>query len=91
MVSYDVIKNAENDVLGALRRAGGELSLSELTDATHLPCVVVKKVVDQLSEKRLVHVSKHPGTGLTLVHLCKRTLWQRVGPWLFSTSKAGQS
>lgn len=69
MVSYGAISDAEGDVVGALRREGGKLSLPELTDITHLPSGVVMDVVEHLTEIRKVHVLEQEGTGLKLIEL----------------------
>lgn len=69
MVSYGAISDAEGDVLGALQREGGKLSLPELTDITHLPSGVVMNVVDHLTENHTVQVQEQEGTGLKLIEL----------------------
>ena len=88
MVSYGVIRTAEDSVVGALRREGGELCLAELLHVTHLPATVVERVVQQLVEKKVVHVYEHPGTGLKMIQLCdRRNPWQRALQWLGLASK----
>lgn len=69
MVSYGAIADAEHDVVGALQREGGKLSLPELTDITHLPSGVVIDVVEHLAENHTVQVQVQEGTGLKLIEL----------------------
>ena len=71
MISYNVLSEAENSVLTALLREGGELSLPELTNLTQLPSGIVQSVVTQLVHKNSVDVDEQPGTGLRLIHLRK--------------------
>jgi hypothetical protein len=80
---YPLFRLTEDDVLGALRREGGELSLAELTDVTHFSSPVVESVVQQLAEKQVVQVHEDAGTGLKLIQLREsRTPWQAIGQWL---------
>jgi hypothetical protein len=69
MISYGALNQAENDVMGALKREGGKLSLPELTDVTSLPSGVVKAVVEQLVHKNSVKVLTEPGSGLNLIQV----------------------
>ena len=69
MVSYAAIQNAQENVISALRREGGELSSSELVLTTQLPYDVVVSVVKQLVEKGKVERSKIAATDIELIRL----------------------
>jgi hypothetical protein len=68
-VPYEILKGATDNVVGALRREGGELTYPELTELTHLPSRVVEEVVQKLKTDNRVEVTQQEGTGLKIVHL----------------------
>lgn len=66
---YETIERAQENVLDALYREGGELSYSELVLAALLPYDVVVSVVEQLEEKGRVETHREKATDIGLVHL----------------------
>lgn len=80
MLSYEAIAHAEDDVVGALQREGGELSYPELVSATKLPYDVVSEVLDRLSSEERVDISTlgGRGAGVRLVRLRTKPLGARV-------------
>jgi uncharacterized membrane protein len=74
MLSYEVIDHAEEDVLGALHREGGELSYSELVTSTKLPFEIISKVLENLEAKEAVRIETEGGgqAGLRLVRLLQK-------------------
>jgi len=68
-ISFPTIQNAEENVLHALRREGGELSASELVLTTHLPYDVVVSVVKQLVEGGKLELLKAAASEVGLIRL----------------------
>jgi hypothetical protein len=68
-VSYATIHDAQENILRALRREGGELSSSELVLTTQLPYDVVISVVRQLAELGKVELHKAAASEIEIIHL----------------------
>lgn len=59
-------------VIGTLRREGGQLTVSELSDKTTLPSGVLSDVVKQLSDAHVIRMRQEESTGLELVELTRK-------------------
>ncbi len=79
MISWESIDRAEENVVGALRREGGELSFPEVASTTKLPFEIIIKVLDNLMTKGIVEI-KTQGTeesSIRLARLVPRSLGAR--------------
>ena len=69
MISYAEMKDS---VLGALQREGGELSLAELSELTHLPSEALDLVRRDLAGNDVVKTREEPQSRLKMVLLTRR-------------------
>lgn len=69
-LSYEAISNAEDEVVGALRREGGVLSYPELVSLTKLPYDFLSRLLDRLKSEARVEISEE-GSAIRLVRLAK--------------------
>ena len=84
MVSYEAITHAEDDVVGALQREGGELSYPELVSVTKLPYEIVSEVLENLSSEERVQITPmgEEGSEVRLVRLRTSPFAARFATWL---------
>lgn len=78
MLAHRAITQAEDDVIGALQREGGELSYPELVNSTNLPYAVLNEILEHLKSRNRVEIDTwdEEGAGVRLVRL-------RTKPFVF--------